>query len=263
MALHRTSSWYRFTSNVKISWISSTAFATVGTAVVTLIALPVLNVVFDILLGADLAAPELARTGYSAALVAMIAAVCGGVVSAVAADRNLGIFEQVHLQRRFDFAYWLAKAVMPAVLSCITSFVLFALVTLSAITMGVNDGTQWILLGKTILLTPPALLIGIFLGIGAAGLGVNFSDPYMGGNIFAAFLPLAAGVIVPTQYYPNWLLPLTSVLPGSGLLSYFVSSSVLGIFRDLFFGVCWAVIGVLLARYALSRLRTGMRRESL
>lgn len=101
---------YRFSSGVRVSWASSTAFATLGTAVVTLLVLPLLDVLFDVLMGSDLSAPDLVRTGYAAALVALAVSVASGVVGTVATDRMLGVFQEVHTRRRLDVAYWLSVA---------------------------------------------------------------------------------------------------------------------------------------------------------
>jgi len=92
----------RLRTGVRVSWASSTAFATLGTAVVTLLVLPLFDVLFDVTMGSDLSAPNLERTGYAAALVALAVSVAGGVVAAVAGDRNLGVFQEVHLRRAVD-----------------------------------------------------------------------------------------------------------------------------------------------------------------
>ena len=95
----------RLRTGVRVSWASSTAFATLGTAVVTLLVLPLFDVLFDVTMGSDLSAPNLERTGYAAALVALAVSVAGGVVAAVAGDRNLGVFQEVHLRRAVDPVY--------------------------------------------------------------------------------------------------------------------------------------------------------------
>ncbi|TFH50786.1 ABC transporter permease, partial [Actinomyces viscosus] len=44
-----------------------------------LLVLPLLDVLFDVLMGSDLSAPDLVRTGYAAALVALAVSVAAGV----------------------------------------------------------------------------------------------------------------------------------------------------------------------------------------
>ena len=117
---------HRLASGVRVGRASSTAFASLGTALTTLLGtalttlllIPLLDVLFDVLMGHDLSSPNLVRTGYAAALVAVAVSVSGGVVSSVAADRNLGVFhEEVHTRRRVDAAYWLSAGVMPLILA--------------------------------------------------------------------------------------------------------------------------------------------------
>ena len=108
---------HRLASGVRVGWASSTAFASLGTTLTTLLLIPLLDVLFDVLMGHDLSSPNLVRTGYAAALVAVAVSVSGGVVSSVAADRNLGVFHEVHTRRRVDAAYWLSAGVMPLILA--------------------------------------------------------------------------------------------------------------------------------------------------
>ena len=61
----------RVVSGARVSWASSVTFATVGTAVTTLALLPLLDIAFDVLMGADLASDDLVRTGYAACLVSL------------------------------------------------------------------------------------------------------------------------------------------------------------------------------------------------
>ena len=180
---------YRFSSGVRVSWASSTAFATLGTAVVTLLVLPLLDVLFDVLMGSDLSAPDLVRTGYAAALVALAVSVASGVVCTVATDRMLGVFQEVHTRRRLDVAYWLSVAVVPALLAASTATVAIGVVFALSPLHDVG------VLGRVITLAAPTIVCGLLMGIMAAGVGVNLPDPYLGATIIATFLPLLTGVI--------------------------------------------------------------------
>ena len=53
----------RALSTASIGWSSSITFATLGTAITTLVLVPGLNVLFTVLLGADLAANDTVRIG--------------------------------------------------------------------------------------------------------------------------------------------------------------------------------------------------------
>lgn len=252
--------WHRLSSNVRISWVSSTAFATVGTAVVTLVALPLLDVGMVVLLGVDLAAPDVALTGLAAALVAVVSSVAAGVVAAVVTDRNLGLFEQVLTYRRIDVAYWLAKAIVPALLAVIT-----AMVVIAAVVLGIGNSGGAALpdqLRATVSLVPFAVLLGVLVGVGAAGIGVSLPDPYLGSTIAASLLPLAAGVIVPVALYPGWLQPLCWLLPGSGMVHALQGDGSL-LWRDVAVGIAWTAVGLLCARRAVRLMREGVRREAI
>ena len=181
----------RLRTGVRVSWASSTAFATLGTAVVTLLVLPLFDVLFDVTMGSDLSAPNLERTGYAAALVALAVSVAGGVVAAVAGDRNLGVFQEVHLRRAVDPVYWASVCAVPALLASATTAVVVGAV------FALSDRRDAALLGRVAGLAACAVVCGVLMGVGAAGVGVNLPDPYLGSTLVGAVLPVLAGVIVP------------------------------------------------------------------
>ena len=57
----RTNFLYRLNSTAKVGWSSSITFATVGTALSTLVVVPGMSVLFSVLLGRDLSAPDRSR----------------------------------------------------------------------------------------------------------------------------------------------------------------------------------------------------------
>lgn len=83
--------WARLVDGVAISRASSTIFATLGTALVSLLVIPVLEIVYSLLFGADLHSTQLLRTAYVATCVSFTSAICSGMVSRVATDRHLGV----------------------------------------------------------------------------------------------------------------------------------------------------------------------------
>ena len=116
----RTNFLYRLNSTAKVGWSSSITFATVGTALSTLVIVPGLSVLFSVLLGRDLSAPDPVRIACASALASVVLGVAVGVVARAATDRWLGVFEQVCTARRFDAAYWLGVSAMPMLLALIT-----------------------------------------------------------------------------------------------------------------------------------------------
>ena len=116
----RTNFLYRLNSTAKVGWSSSITFATVGTALSTLVVVPGMSVLFSVLLGRDLSAPDPVRIACASALASVVLGVAAGVVARAATDRWLGVFEQVCTARRFDAAYWLGVSAMPVLLALIT-----------------------------------------------------------------------------------------------------------------------------------------------
>mgnify|MGYP001008821863 CR=1 FL=1 len=239
----------RLRTGVRVSWASSTAFATLGTAVVTLLVLPLFDVLFDVTMGSDLSAPNLERTGYAAALVALAVSVAGGVVAAVAGDRNLGVFQEVHLRRAVDPVYWASVCAVPALLASATTAVVVGAV------FALSDRRDAALLGRVAGLAACAVL----MGVGAAGVGVNLPDPYLGSTLVGAVLPVLAGVIVPLDACPAWLRALSAAAPVSGTVGALDGSGAGGLARDLLAAAVWAGVGLAVTRRAVSALRDGRR----
>lgn len=251
---------HRLAAVVRISFISSTAFATLGTAVVTLAITPLFGVLYDVLFGRDMLAPDYTRIGYAAALVSLCLSVEAGIVSKAATDRDLGIFEEIHLRRSVDVAYWLGAAVMPLLLSTVT-----AAVTIGGV-FACSPGHDVAILLRVVTLCPPAMVIGTLMGVCCAGVGVSLPDPYLGDTILDAILPLTAGVIVPTTLYPQWLREVFRVVPMTGTLMSLTTggagtSGATGVVEDLLFAVLWAGVGLLFVHVAVRRLRNGVRRD--
>lgn len=243
----------RLRTGVRVSWASSTAFATLGTAVVTLLVLPLFDVLFDVTMGSDLSAPNLERTGYAAALVALAVSVAGGVVAAVAGDRNLGVFQEVHLRRAVDPVYWASVCAVPALLASATTAVVVGAV------FALSDRRDAALLGRVAGLAACAVVCGVLMGVGAAGVGVNLPDPYLGSTLVGAVLPVLAGVIVPLDACPAWLRALSAAAPVSGTVGALDGSGTGGLARDLLAAAVWAGVGLAVTRRAVSALRDGRR----
>ena len=207
----------RALSTASIGWSSSITFATLGTAITTLVLVPGLNVLFTVLLGADLAANDTVRIGCATALIATLSSVAAGIVARVATDRWIGVFEYVCTARAVDAGYWLGAAAVPALLASVTGLSNVGIVWLLSLTAPPTGAASGLLLGA-IALMPVAVLGGVCLGIFAAGLGLYLSDPYTGSNFLSIILPVSAGVIVPVSTYPAWLAWLCSWVPGSRLV---------------------------------------------
>lgn len=242
-----------------MGWSSSTTLASVGTALSVLVIVPLLDISFSVLMGADLSAPDLVRTSQAAALVALATSIASGIVGAVASDRNRGVFEAIHSRRRLDLAYWIAISALPTLLALLTTAL-----SLGAI-LAMDPTHDIVSLGKVLLLVPATILISVLLGIAAAGIGVDLPDPYLGATLLAACWPLFTGVIVPLRVSPDWLQIVAVGVPLSGVITALDSREATSrlIVRDLVVAMGWAVLGLALTRHALYQLRTGVRRDIL
>ena len=261
----------RALSTASIGWSSSITFATLGTAITTLVLVPGLNVLFTVLLGADLAANDTVRIGCASALIATLSSVAAGIVARVATDRWIGVFEYVCTARPVDAGYWLGAAAVPALLASVTGLSNVGIVWLLSLTS--PSGADSRLLLGAIALMPVAILGGVCLGIFAAGLGLYLSDPYTGSNVLSIVLPVSAGVIVPVSTYPAWLAWLCSWVPGSRLVQALdTSGGIAGstapnlftlLAADTALAVLYAAIGLGLTFLAARRIRAGARASLL
>ena len=261
----------RALSTASIGWSSSITFATLGTAITTLVLVPGLNVLFTVLLGADLAANDTVRIGCASALIATLSSVAAGIVARVATDRWIGVFEYVCTARPVDAGYWLGAAAVPALLASVTGLSNVGIVWLLSLTEPSTGAGSGLLLGA-IALMPAAILGGVCLGIFAAGLGLYLSDPYTGSNVLSIVLPVSAGVIVPVSTYPAWLAWVCSWVPGSRLVQALdTSGGIASTAPDLFtllaadaaLAVLYAAIGLGLTFLAARRIRAGARTSLL
>ena len=253
----------RVRSAFTVSLASSIAFSTVGTTIVTIVIVPLLNIAFNVVLGSDLGAPDLHRTTYAATLVGMTLGVCSGIVSKVATDRNLGIFQEVHRFRNLDLAYWAGTAILPIVLAMPTGIVALGTVQI------LNNSNEAFLGKHIVLLVIVSLLAGALLGVAMAGFGVVFSDPYQGASVASAIIPLLSGVIVPTSDFPSWLKTVSSLVPMSGTVTSIHNGAVehqpelTPAVADIVVSAIWAIIGLFMVLVALQRMRTGIRFNAL
>lgn len=246
----------RMHSTFLVSFASSSAYATLGTMLVSIIILPLLEIVFAVLLGHDLGARDVVRTAYAATLVGAGLGVCGGIVGKIVTDRNLGVFQEVHQFRRADVAYWAGSAIMPILLVLPTTITSLGFITWLA-------GEARAGIAMITALTAVAIAIGVLVGIAMAGVGVALSDPYQGANYASALIPILAGVIVPSSVFPSWLATISWCMPMAGTVRA-LHAGLAGqplapalIIGDLAVSAVWMLIGLGVVTIALRRMRAG------
>ncbi|WP_126416952.1 ABC transporter [Trueperella bialowiezensis] len=229
----------------------------------TIVISPLLSITFNVLLGSDLGAPDLARTAHAATLVGMGLGVTSGVVSKVATDRNLGVFQEVHQYRRLDVAYWIGSALMPMVLVLPTGLACLGAIALATGAAGFES------FAVLSVLTLGVLTVGALLGVSMAGLGVAMSDPYQGSNIASAIVPILAGVIVPAGLFPQWLSAVSYAIPCSGIVRALTDVLAgagfdwFAILTDLSVSFVWACGGLSMVGVAIRKMRSGLKFNSL
>ena len=173
----------RALSTASIGWSSSITFATLGTAITTLVLVPGLNVLFTVLLGADLAANDTVRIGCATALIATLSPwqpvlsralpQTGGLASSsTCARRARWMLDTGSVRRRYPRCWHPVTGL---------SNVGIDVVTVPHI---LRYGSKFRTLVGAILLMPVAVLGGVCLEHFAAGLGLYLSDPVHGVRIF-------------------------------------------------------------------------------
>ena len=243
----RTNFLYRLNSTAKVGWSSSITFATIGTALSTLVIVPGLSVLFSVLLGRDLSAPEPVRIAFTSALASVVLGVAAGIVARAATDR------------------WLGVSAMPVLLALITGITNLGVAAAYAGFGSSLEGNLSMLV-RSVTLLPLALMAGICLGVFAAGLGLYLSDPYLGGTILGTLLPISAGVIVPVDAYPAWLATLCTLVPGGRTIALVSGSSevvVSTVVTEVLVCVLWSLAGLVLVHAAARRIRSGARTNRL
>lgn len=245
---------------IRISFVSSTAFATFFAAATTLVVTPLFGVLYDILFGQDIAATDYARIGYGAALVCLCVSIQSGMVAKTVTDRTLGVFIEIHTRRTIDFAYWIGIAIVPLVLSTIT-----AAVTIGGVFF-LTPGHNIEMLATVLKLCPATMIIGVLLGMCCSGFGISLPDPYLGDTIVSALLPLSAGVIVPVSLYPEWLRTFFLMFPMTRTVMSFTQPNgiqLIAVLSDLLVSALWAMAGIMFVSFSVKRLRSGIRRDPI
>ena len=154
---------------------------------------------------------------------------------------------------------------MPVLLALITGITNLGVAAAYAGFGGSLEGSLSMLV-RSVTLLPLTLMAGICLGVFAAGLGLYLSDPYLGGTILGALLPISAGVIVPIDAYPAWLAASCTLVPGGRTVALVGGSSevvVSTVVTEVLVCVLWALAGLVLVHAAARRIRSGARTNLL
>lgn len=251
---------------LRISRVSTPALSNVRTALTSLVAVPLLEVLLIVAISASMGSTDLVATAYAGILVSFGLSIVGGTVAQVTRDRQVGVLQDALGTRFFPFPYWYGKTLVPIVLGAVV-----AAASCGAVLLIDVDHSTSAFVGAIVLL-PVIALGGAMVAVAAATSSIGLSDPYLVSNVTTGLLPITAGVVIPLIAYPVWLkaiaygLPFTAAVEamrevGAGTPRW---SSVLSLtVRELAICTAWLTIGLSISRSVISALRSGRRREEI
>lgn len=253
------------TTALRIARVSAPELTNTPTAVTSLVAVPLLEVVLLVAISASLGGDELVVVAYAAILLAFGLTIISGTVGQVTRDRNIGVVYDTLSHRFFWPPYWLSKVVVAAVLGLVVAVVSCAVVFAIDAEHDVRQ-----LVGALAML-PVVAVVASVAAIGIATLSVGFRDPYLLANIARGVLPITAGVVVPLSDYPELLAGIARLLPLSGTIEAMRAIALaqpwpsigMLIARDGVVCGAWFLVGLLASGMVVRALRDGRRREEI
>lgn len=251
----------RYAVAFHVSRVSSTALTNWRTALTSLVAVPLLEVLLVVAIAASVGATSLASVAYAGALVALGTSIINGTVGEIARDRSLGVLQDALTFRPFNTAYWTSKVAIPALVGIIVAAT--AAVAIFALDAE-HDRHQ---LQTAMALIPLVSLSGSAVAIGVSALSVALRDPYAIANVLTAALPITAGVVLPLALYPGWLAAIAQVLPFTAAATIIWipdlgGASIAGlVLRELLVGTLWLAMGAAAAGRVVRLLRDGRRED--
>lgn len=250
---------------LRISRVSTPELTNVATAVTSLVAVPLLEVVLLVAVSASLGGDDLVIVAYAAVLVAFGLTVVTGTVGQVTRDRHSGVLQDALTYRFFYAPYWLSKVTIPVALGLAV-----AAASCTAVFAVDNEHDAERLVSAVVML-PVVAAFSSLTAIGLASLSVGFQDPFLISNISQGVLPITAGVVAPLSTYPDLLaivarsLPLTNAVEAmrAFALHQTWAEVVVFILREGIVSVAWLAVGAISSRLVIRALRDGRRREEI
>ena len=250
---------------LRISRVSTPDLANTATALTSLVAVPLLEVLLLVAVSASLGGDDLVVVAYSAILVAFGLTVVTGTVGQITRDRHAGVLQDILTLRPFYAPYWLGKTTIPAVLGVAVAFASCVAV------FGIDTSHDPRSLASALVMLPVVALFASFCAVGVATLSVGLKDPYLLSNVIQGVVPITAGIVVPLSSYPTLLASVAHVFPFTGAVEAMralaleqpLSEVAASIAREG--GICgaWLLVGALASKFVLRALRDGRRREEI
>lgn len=248
---------------LRISRVSAPELANPATALTSLLAVPVLEVILLVAVSASLGSTALVSTAYAAIILAYGQTIISGTIGQVTRDRQIGVLQETLTNRFFSPPYWASKVAVPIVLGG-------AVAVASCVAVVVIDPERSVRLFAAALLVIPVVAVGASIAsVGVATLSVGLRDPYLISNVVRGLLPLTAGVVVPLASYPAVLAGVARAFPLTGAVEAMRSMALAqpgawvagALAREVIICGAWFAVGALASSHVIRSLRNGRREE--
>lgn len=243
----------RLKTVMKVSRHASQALATTTTALVSIVLIPLCDVLFSLLMGISLQSDNVVRIGYASTLVGMAVTAMSFINQSLVYARWVGVLQDISLWRGSYPIYWLG-------ISCWAALAALGmgLVPLTA-SFAFDPSHNGQLLLTAFAAAPFSILVGLSLGILTSAAGLIMNDPYALSNALAFILPLTAGSIVPLTSYPGSWGKILLFFPLSALVGILTGSASWGwgIGLNLGYALAGAGCGFLFLHLSARLLRSG------
>lgn len=244
--------------HARIAAKTAVAFSSPGTALTTLVFVPLCEVLLVLAITTGLTGQFAMITAYAAAIVGLGASVITGVVGEITRDRNIGVLAEVMRAGLWQPKYWVAKVLVP-----LTSGVVVALASLIALVVA-DPAHDLVLFGRALVVAVAACVSGALVGIAAAMLTLGGNDPYLVANLLGGVLMLGTGVVLPIDAGPPIVGALGRALPFTALIDGLRHGELLrGIGVEALVVLVWCGVALALSGVVMRRFRSGRVLELL
>ncbi len=235
--------------SLQVSLRSTDALATPGTAMVSVLLVPLLNAAMVTSVSFSVGAVDPAMSAHAAVVASIVASTIAVVASQAAMDRVRGIITEVSPYGLLRSALWAGKALVGLVSGVTTATFLVAVSTLAG-----HGGAR---VAAVALLAP---LVSVPAAVAASMFSLTTRDPFTLANLAMWVVPVTAGSIVSTRGYPDALSAAVSVLPGTWAVRAMREevSPWLGLAAELIVGIAWLLAAGTMLRRAERRQRRGL-----
>lgn len=225
---------------LRIARQSMPALANPRTAVVTLVATPLLEVVLLLVIALRLRVPETIIVTDASLVVTTITTMTGGITAAVVRDRAQGILAHIMATAPLHLRYWVSKFVPLAGIVTATNLI----VATTVLVADPHHDLQLYALTLAGISTATVTSVGVTM-VCAAGT-IVLHDPFRLANIVTAVVPLSAGVLLPHTEYPAGIREMCAVLPGTWLVAALRENAPALMLVECGVSALWLVLGLTL-----------------